>query len=100
MKSFSFLLMLCLFISTFPRRAHAEYNCRTGLSPTYCQFAKQCVANGHHVWERQFADWLCYDEHGKLSRKQCKESSQRAAGVIDFHHFGDGTCHFVFSKKG
>lgn len=104
MKYLAFLLMLSLCITVRPRKADAEYKCRAGLAPSYCKFATECVASGHHVWERQFADWLCYDEHGngKFTRKQCKETAERshAAGVIDFHHFTDGTCYLVYGKKG
>jgi hypothetical protein len=102
MKFLTFVVTLSMLLAALPRRAHADYKCSPNLAVGYCKFATQCVAAGHHVWERQFADWLCYDEHGKMKRKQCKESAKasEASGVIDFHHFADGTCYFVFGKKG
>ena len=102
MKFLASLLVLSLSITAPPRRAEAAYKCRDSLPFQLCKFAQECEAKGHHVWERQFSDWVCYDDHGQQKRKACKDGSERAkaTGVVDFHHFTDGTCYYVFGKSG
>ena len=80
--------------------AEAAYTCRPNLATAYCQWATQCEADGHSVWERQFSSWMCVDNKGAMKRKDCKQAAEaaKASGVIDFH-FAAGTCYFVFSKK-
>lgn len=83
-------------LPAFPTSAEAAYTCRTGLPFQLCEWAKKCDANGHHVWERQFAAWACFDQVGKMKRKDCK--AKATAAKVDFHHFTDGTCYLIYSK--
>ena len=84
-----------------PPAAEAAYTCRPGLPNLLCQWATKCDADGHQVWERQFGGWACIDDKGLMKRKECKEKAEAAksSGVVDFRHFTNGTCYFIYSKK-